>query len=72
MRVEVYADAAQAGEPLVCQMTPIAAIPNVLNASIYRVTIETARPAGDFTVRVVPFHPEARVPLENPLIAWQC
>ena len=72
VRVEVYADATQAGEPLVCQMTPIDAIPNVLNASTYRVTIETARPAGDFTVRVVPFHPEARVPLENPLIAWQC
>ena len=30
-----------------------------------------ARPRTDFTVRIVPFHPEARVPTELPLIRWQ-
>ena len=29
------------------------------------------RPAWHFTPRVVPFHPDARVPIELPLIAWQ-
>jgi starch phosphorylase len=52
-------------------MTPVEPIGGVPNAAIYRVTIDTDRPASDFTARVVPFHPEARVPLENPLIAWQ-
>jgi starch phosphorylase len=28
------------------------------------------RPSWHFTPRVVPFHPEARVPIELPLIAW--
>jgi len=40
-------------------------------AVVYRIALDTVRPPSDFTAHVVPFHPEARVPLENPLIAWQ-
>lgn len=71
VRVELYADATTGGNPIAQLMTPVEPVPATPNAFIYRTTIHTARPAADFTVRVVPFHPEARVPIENPLIAWQ-
>ena len=71
VRVELFANPEEGDAPLRQQMTPVEAIANVPNASIYRATIDTARPAGDFTARVVPYHPDARVPIECPLIAWQ-
>jgi starch phosphorylase len=72
VRVELYAnpESTQA-EPFVRQMTAVEPIATVANASVYRATIETTRPAWHFTPRVVPFHPEARVPMETSLIAWQ-
>ena len=33
--------------------------------------IAGTRPAGDYTVRVVPARPGVRVPTETPLIRWQ-
>jgi starch phosphorylase len=71
VRVEMYAAQDDVEEPFVQEMLPVEPIPNMPNASIYRATIDTARPPGDFTARVVPYHPEARVPIECPLIAWQ-
>jgi starch phosphorylase len=71
VRVELYADQPAGAEPFVQQLAPAESIPNVPNAFIYRATIATARPARDFTARVVPWHPEARIPIEIPLIAWQ-
>lgn len=38
---------------------------------VFECTIATSRPASDFTPRVVPHHPDARLPLELPLITWQ-
>ena len=73
VRVELYADPAgpqDTRRPVVRQMDAVESIPNVTNGSIYRATVESARPAADFTARVVPWHAEARVPIEVPLIAW--
>jgi starch phosphorylase len=69
VRVELFADAEGDGEPEVHEMAP--AEPMAGDGTIYHATFETARPFADFTVRVVPYHPEARVPLELSLIAWQ-
>jgi starch phosphorylase len=44
---------------------------HVRNGAIYRVTFGTKRPPEHFTVRVVPYHADAVIPIENPLIAWQ-
>lgn len=71
VRVELYAEP-KAGEdgavqPM-CPAEPSAVSPN---AFVYRTSLPTGRPAADFTVRVVPWHAHARVPLELPLIAWQ-
>ncbi len=71
VRVELYANPEDANDPFVRQMTPVEAIAGLTNAFIYRTTVATARPAGDFTPRVVPFHPDARIPIELPLIAWR-
>jgi starch phosphorylase len=71
VRVEIYADPQNTEDPFVLQMTPGEPIPNVPNAAVYRATLDTARPPGDFTARVVPYHREARIPIEMSLIAWQ-
>lgn len=71
VRVELYANPENTHEAVVQRMTPVEAIAGLPNAFIYGVTVETARPAWHFTPRVVPFHPDARIPIELPLIAWQ-
>ena len=71
VRVELYATPKGLLGAVAEPMTPVEAIPGLPNAFIYRVTVETARPAGDFTPRVVPFHPDIRIPIEMPLITWQ-
>jgi starch phosphorylase len=65
VRVELYAD------PL--GDSPAIRVPMRLSAgaSAFECSIATTRPESDFTVRVVPFHSEARLPLELPLVAWQ-
>jgi glycogen phosphorylase len=71
VRVELYADPENAEDSFVQRMLPVEAIPGVPHAFVYRATIDTARPPGDFTVRAVPYHPDLRVPIECPLVAWQ-
>ena len=47
------------------------AIPGSTNGYIYAGAVDTSRPAEDYTVRVVPYHADAFLPAELPLIAWQ-
>jgi glycogen phosphorylase len=70
VRVELYANPENANDAFVQQMTPVEPIAGLANAFIYRTTVESVRPASNFTPRVVPFHPDARIPIELPLIAW--
>jgi starch phosphorylase len=70
VRVELYADAVN-GSSAVCEpMQPDAGAPDPAGVSIYRASVLSARPSCHFTPRIVPHHPEARVPIEAPLIAW--
>ena len=71
VRVELFADQDDAGEPFVHQLVAMEPVVDAANAFVYRATIETGRPPEHFTARVVPYHPDARVPIECPLIAWQ-
>ena len=71
VRVELYADPDGAGGPVVWEMAWIEPLAGEQNGGVCRAEIETARAPADFTVRVVPAHPEARLPIELPLIAWQ-
>lgn len=38
---------------------------------VYAASVPSSRPASNYTARVVPFHQDACVPLENSLILWQ-
>ena len=38
---------------------------------IFYATVAAERPADHYTPRVRAWHPEAFLPAENPLIAWQ-
>jgi starch phosphorylase len=71
IRVELYANPEKLHEAVVQPMTQGEPISGQANAFIYHATVQTSRPAAHFTPRVVPFHPEARIPIELPLIAWQ-
>lgn len=70
VRVELYADPETSSEPFVQEMRAIEPAGGAANAFVYRATVETTRPARHFTPRIVPFHPEARLPIELPLILW--
>jgi starch phosphorylase len=71
VRVELYAQSHDKEGPLVEWMRPATPIVGVPNAAVYRAVVSTSRPSWHFTPRVVPFHPEARVPIEMSLVAWQ-
>lgn len=45
-------------------------IPGAVNGYVYYCQVATARPASDFTPRLLPYHPEARVPIEAGAILW--
>jgi starch phosphorylase len=70
VRVELYAEPQGTEQPLIQQMVQAESAADGADAFVYRATISTVRPSWHFTPRVVPFHPEARVPIELPLIAW--
>jgi starch phosphorylase len=68
--VELYAEAA-GGAPEIVPLRPGAAIAGAANGYLFAGREPGLRPADDYTVRIVPRHPEARVPTELPLILWQ-
>jgi len=70
VRVELYANPEGQEAPFVQQMAGAEPVPTAANAHVYRASVETTRPGWHFTPRVVPFHSEARIPIEMPLIAW--
>lgn len=71
VRVELYADARDGEEPLRQEMHQGEQITGAVNGYIYHATVQASRPAWHFTPRVIPYHPEARVPMEAALILWQ-
>jgi starch phosphorylase len=70
LRAEVYADAA-VGDPVRIPMERGEAIAGSANAYVWRTHLRGERPASDFTVRVVPYHPAAQLPAEDTHILWQ-
>ena len=45
-------------------------VPGAINGVLFRARVVTRRPASDFSARLVPHHPGARVPLESNSIHW--
>ncbi len=71
VRVEIYADASETAPAEAIPLARVAPIAGAFNGFTYHATVATARPAADYTIRVVPYHPAARIPVELPLIRWQ-
>jgi starch phosphorylase len=71
VRVELYADPVDGEQPLRQALGRAEEIPGAVNAHLYRGTTgASSRPSRHFTPRIVPQHPEARVPIEAPFILW--
>jgi starch phosphorylase len=70
--VELYAEPAPGGgAPEIVPLARGEPIAGAVNGYLFTGAPAGDRPAGDYTARIVPWHPEARLPGELPLIAWQ-
>ena len=71
VRVELYADG-RAGNPPECRALQRAhALVGATHGYAYRLDLPAERPSSDFTLRVVPAHAGAQVPLECSHILWE-
>jgi starch phosphorylase len=70
IRVEACAESIGDGAEVIA-LSHDGAIPGAARGYLYLGRIPGVRSAADYTVRVVPSHPGARVPAEMPLIHWQ-
>jgi starch phosphorylase len=71
IQVELYAESLSSCErPDRIIMVRQQPIPGAVNGHVFVAECPATRPSRDFTPRMVPFHPEALVPLEEPLILW--
>ncbi|MDE2183259.1 MAG: alpha-glucan family phosphorylase [Alphaproteobacteria bacterium] len=71
VRVEMFADQTAEYPPEVIMLHQEHAIAGATNGYIFAGAVTSSRPLEDYTVRVVPYHANALLPAELPLIAWQ-
>jgi starch phosphorylase len=71
VRVELFANPVAMEEPTRLTMTLGEKLEARGNAYFYNASVPASRSAGDYTPRLVPRHPEAKVPLEAGEILWQ-
>lgn len=71
VRVELYADAVDGSEPRPHTMARGRALEGSDGGYEYAASVPASRPAGHYTPRLVPHHPEAGTPLEASQILWQ-
>ncbi len=71
VRVELYADGMSGEHPVRVKMKCARPPLDASGGCFYRATVPTARPATDYTVRVIPQHPGVAIPLESARILWQ-
>jgi starch phosphorylase len=72
VQVELYADPlSETDHPTRIIMYQRDVIAGTINGYVFRGECPSTRPADHYTPRIVPFHPEATVPMEAPLILWK-
>jgi starch phosphorylase len=71
VRVELFAEGAPGEGPRRREMTREVRLSGAANAFLYAGSVPDLGPAEHWTVRVVPHHPEALIPLEAEPILWQ-
>ncbi|MGD0776095.1 MAG: alpha-glucan family phosphorylase [Candidatus Solibacter sp.] len=70
-RVELYADGVNGGGPVRQEMERVGQLSGACNGCTYRTRVSAARPATDYTVRLIPSYTGVAVPLESLRILWQ-
>lgn len=70
VRVQLYAEKTADENVTIRDMTRKDAIAGAKRGYFYEVDVSTTRPLSDFTVRILPYHPDAMLPAELPLIRW--
>ena len=71
VRVELFAEGINGGDPFRQPMERGARLCDCAHNYVYSARTPATRNAGDFTPRVLPYHPDALVPLEARQILWQ-
>lgn len=71
VKVELYAQACNEFPEECVAMNAVDEMPGATQGYIFSVAVAANRPADHYTPRVRAWHPDAFLPAENPLIAWQ-
>jgi glycogen phosphorylase len=71
VRVELYADGVMNGAPVRQEMERAHQRTGPPGGYIYRAVVPAARPAGDYTPRLIPHRGGVAIPLEDARILWQ-
>ncbi len=69
VRVELYAEPLEGDTPVRVVMDRVEGT-RAQGGTVYRASIPASRPASDYTPRILPHHPEARIPMEAPYVRW--
>jgi starch phosphorylase len=71
VRVELYADGISGSPPVRLEMTCLHPLADESGGCTYSATVPAARPASNYTARVMPHCDGVAIPLENARILWQ-
>jgi glycogen phosphorylase len=70
VQVQLYADPIEGSRHVCISMRHEERMPGTVNGHRYQLTVPDQRPAEHFTARIVPYHPEAIIPVECNKIFW--
>ncbi len=71
VRVELYANGTNGTAPERVEMKRVRELVGATNGYAYRAEVPSARPATDYTARILPYRDGVAVPLEDAHILWQ-
>jgi starch phosphorylase len=71
IQVQIFADPVGEKNFIPVNMNRNSKLPGSVHGYSYTGIVPDSRPADDYTVRVIPFHRDAFIPLENNRIIWQ-
>ncbi|MDO8946482.1 MAG: alpha-glucan family phosphorylase [Desulfocapsaceae bacterium] len=71
IRVELYADGISGGAAIHQEMKYVRPLVGASGGYLYSVAVSAARPAADYTARVIPHCDGVAIPLEDARILWQ-
>lgn len=70
VRVELFANPVDGTDRCRSEMSRGNQMPGSIKGYVYTGEVAASRPPSDYTPRVIPWHPDARIPLEDAHILW--